>query len=358
MLEDIWGIDLGGRRMDPETLSTMKVIVPATVSLVVAVIAMATSHANSKKLAKSNEKLAALTSALREEESTRDARRDYEYEALKRLYTQCEPLLFQFFELAEDAESRVRALARDSRGGNLRPDGTGWLATEGYYFNSTVYRFFAPLAAIRILQQRLTAVDLALDSRLKMQYRLLRVLYRSATEDQYLAHRPPQLTYEPDRADPEERGHRSLLASRPEWYVRQGMYRGTMDRVVDAMTVRDRDLDRVMSFSEFLQFKQDGTSPLSGVMPDVKLLLLGFHPLARPVLWRVLVAQKLVYDTLRASRDIDRDGSDDVASLIPAATSDLIATIDWRRSAKEAEDETIESAYDVAREYIVDNAHN
>ena len=53
--------------------------------------------------------LAALTSALREKEATTKARQDYEYEALKRLYTECEPLLFQFFELAEDAESRVRA---------------------------------------------------------------------------------------------------------------------------------------------------------------------------------------------------------------------------------------------------------
>ena len=175
----------------------MKVAVPAAVSLVVALVAMATSYANSRKLAQSNKELAALTSALREKEATTRARQDYEYEALKRLYTECEPLLFQFFELAEDAESRVRALARDSRAGNLRPDGTGWLATEGYYFNSTVYRFFAPLAAIRILQRRLTAVDLALDSRLRVQYRLLRLLYRSATDDRDLAQRSPQLPYEP-----------------------------------------------------------------------------------------------------------------------------------------------------------------
>lgn len=342
--------------MDPDTLAVLALAVPATASLVVAVLAMVASRTNSRKLAESNERLAALTSTLRDDESVRSARRDYEYEALKRLYTECEPLLFQFFELAEDAESRVRALARDSRRGNLQADGTGWLAGQGYYFHSTAYRFFAPLTAIRILQRRLTAVDLDLDSRLKMQYRLLRVLYRSVTDDQYLAHRSPRLTYDPDRADPEEPASASLIAARPETYVRQGLYRGTLDRLVDSMIVRDRELDRVMSFSEFLQFQQDGTSALCGVLPDVSPLLLRFHPVTRPVLWRVLVAQKLIYDALRASREVDRTGFDDVESLIPDPTSDLVATIDWRRNASDADDETIASAYVTARAYILDDA--
>jgi hypothetical protein len=340
--------------MDLSTVDALKVSVPAIVSLVVALIAMVTSFANSRKVATSNEKLAALTSSLRDEESTRDARRDYEYEALKRLYTECEPLLFQFFELAEDAESRVRGLARDCRRGNLRPDGAGWLADEGYYFNSTAYRFFAPIAAIRILQRRLTAVDLALDSRLKTQYRLLRMLYRSMTEDQSLAQRSPRLPYEPDRADQEEPDRESLIATRPETYVRQGMYRGTLDRLVDAMIIRERDLERVMSFGEFLQFKQDGKSQLCLVMPEVKLLLLGFHPLARPVLWRVLVAQKLIYDALSASRDVGGAGPDDIPSLIPVSTDEYLATLDWRQNQSEAHDETVESAMTVARTHIVD----
>lgn len=111
--------------MDSTTATVFIGLVPAITSLVVAIIAMLTSFANSRKVASSNEKLAELTARLRDEESIRDARRDYEYEALKRLYAECEPLLFQFFELAEDAESRVRALARDCRMGNLRPNGTG-----------------------------------------------------------------------------------------------------------------------------------------------------------------------------------------------------------------------------------------
>lgn len=340
--------------MDSTTATVLIGLVPAVTSLVVAIIAMLTSFANSRMVASSNEKLTELTARLHDEESNRNARRDYEYEALKRLYAQCEPLLFQFFELAEDAESRIRALARDCRVGNLRQDGTGWLASEGYYFNSTVYRLFAPLAAIRILQRRLTAVDLALDSRLKTQYRLLRMLYRSITHDQSLAQRSPRMHYEPDRADPEEPGHEDLIAARPETYVRQGLYRGTLDRLVDSMVLRERDLERVISFSEFLQSKQDGKSRLSLVMPEIKPLVLNFHPLARPVLWRVLVAQKLIYDALRASRDIDRTGTSDIQTLIPVAAEDYSRTLDWRQNQSEAHDETVASALTAARNYVLD----
>jgi hypothetical protein len=41
------------------------------------------------------------------------ARRDYEYEARKRLYQECEPILFQFVELSESALKRIYALARN-----------------------------------------------------------------------------------------------------------------------------------------------------------------------------------------------------------------------------------------------------
>lgn len=41
------------------------------------------------------------------------ARRDYEYEARKRLYQECEPILFQFSELYESALRRIYAIDKD-----------------------------------------------------------------------------------------------------------------------------------------------------------------------------------------------------------------------------------------------------
>src|ERR1700688_1501373 len=51
-----------------------------------------------------------------------DARREYEYEARKRLYEECEPLIFQTLESAEVARRRVRSIARKSCNGTLLDD--------------------------------------------------------------------------------------------------------------------------------------------------------------------------------------------------------------------------------------------
>ena len=48
-----------------------------------------------------------LTNELEEQRAIKDARRDYEYDAKKRLYAECEPLVFQALELAESARFRI-----------------------------------------------------------------------------------------------------------------------------------------------------------------------------------------------------------------------------------------------------------
>jgi uncharacterized membrane-anchored protein YhcB (DUF1043 family) len=47
--------------------------------------------------------------------SERDALLDYRYEARKRLYTDCEPVIFQLTECATEALYRIRSLARTAR---------------------------------------------------------------------------------------------------------------------------------------------------------------------------------------------------------------------------------------------------
>jgi hypothetical protein len=136
-----------------------------TTAIVVAVISLAASVlaavvAGSVKL-RADARITRLTKRLDEEGRERDARRDYEYEAKKRLYEQCEPLLFQALELSESARDRVVSLARSARRDDIRPDGSGWLATPGYYFKSTAYWLMAPMTTFKILQGRLTSIDLA-----------------------------------------------------------------------------------------------------------------------------------------------------------------------------------------------------
>ena len=73
-------------------------------------------------IAKKNDvSLERLKNELEIKKDEQSARRDYEYEARKRLYQECEPILFQFSELSESALRRIYALARNAREGNLGP---------------------------------------------------------------------------------------------------------------------------------------------------------------------------------------------------------------------------------------------
>src|SRR5829696_834793 len=118
---------------------------------------------------KSDITLEKLKSRLDIEKAEQVARSDYEYEAKKRLYQECEPILFQFAELSESALRRIYALARNAKEGNLGPD-RYLLSTDPYFIRSTIYRLMAPMAAFKLLQHRLTNIDLKLDQSINIQY--------------------------------------------------------------------------------------------------------------------------------------------------------------------------------------------
>jgi DNA-binding protein H-NS len=106
----------------------------AIISAIIAIISILLANKNSKQLQvtdqryqiamkemdlKHSEKISELESKLATKRDKETARREYEYDARKKLYEAYEPLLFQFNELAENALRRVIALARASRQGKL-----------------------------------------------------------------------------------------------------------------------------------------------------------------------------------------------------------------------------------------------
>ena len=104
------------------------------VDIIVAIIALISSGFTAIItiiLTKQNDgKIRHLENELQTKREELNARREYEYEAKKRLYQEYEPLLFQFNELADDALRRIIALAREAKGGNLDVPKT-WLAGFG-----------------------------------------------------------------------------------------------------------------------------------------------------------------------------------------------------------------------------------
>src|SRR5262249_21509942 len=89
-------------------------VIAAFSSLVVAIISAVIARKNQRDFE-------VLRAELDEEKKEKDALRDYWYEARKRLYHECEPLLFLLAEVSETARGRIYGLARRAQDGKLSP---------------------------------------------------------------------------------------------------------------------------------------------------------------------------------------------------------------------------------------------
>ncbi len=109
--------------------------------------------------------------------SDRDARRDYEYEARKRLYADVEPLLFQLVEAAEVALRRVSALAINAREGALSETSTWLTVMNEYYATYTMYQLMLPATIMRLIRAKPTFVDFGVDRKLRLQFHIAKYIY-------------------------------------------------------------------------------------------------------------------------------------------------------------------------------------
>jgi len=299
--------------------------------------------------AESDTAIARLAADLKDVTAERDARRDYEYEARKRLYEQYEPLLFQLVERSESALHRVYSLARSAREGNLSIAGDGWLDSQGYYMVSTMYILLAPIAVFRLMQNRLTFVDLSVDPGIAARYALGKILYLSFTCDFELAKCKPSLEYEPHIKDWE-----TSRKTQPSRYWRQGIALGRLDNALDdLLVVRDQEW-RLRTFGEYesLLYGQTQENLITDSWRFADILS-GFHPYTRPVLWRILIVQahvhRLIVGLVNAS-----------ASAIPDSLLEQLAipyeqrdSFDWRSEDGEPHSERVlNEPFDVAECFI------
>lgn len=221
--------------------------------------------------------------ARRNEEAS--ARRAYEYEALKRLYSEVEPLLFQVESAAAAARDRAVNLARAARTGAL--DGAGhWLRDEGYYLASTLHALVRPAVFYRLLVRRITSIDLSLDPNKAIVFALLREYDRALGADFDLAQQTPSLAYDPN--------DESELPIGSGGRFRQGLVAGRRDILVDAMIRRDPgeparscnfgELERALAEDEATR---NACAPLTAILRD-------FSPRERPVFWRIVLLQAVL----------------------------------------------------------------
>jgi hypothetical protein len=98
--------------MSDNDVKIMAALIAALTSLLVAILGCFFSRRNQRELEK-------LKAEYAESKSEKDALRDYEYEAKKRLYHECGPLLFLLLESYKRALKRITNMARAASDGNF-----------------------------------------------------------------------------------------------------------------------------------------------------------------------------------------------------------------------------------------------
>jgi len=178
---------------------------------------------------------------LQETLAQKQAIREYRYNALKNLYENFEPILFQFHELSEEALLGIIELARNAKKDkNENPED---LSIGSHFMKLTLYRLLAPLAAFKVLQSLLTMVDLKLDETKtkQFQYNIGKVIFYSFSDDFELATKcEPMIDYDPLGKD--NNIQCDVRKENPAKHVRQGMYIGTIEIVSEALIVPNKKI--------------------------------------------------------------------------------------------------------------------
>jgi hypothetical protein len=285
-----------------------------------------------------------LRAELGESQAERQAQRDYRYDAVKRLYTDLQPLLFQLSELCESAYTHTRGLARASRDGKLGTGSESWWLGDDYYLISTVWRLLVPLAVLQLMQRRLTRVDLSVDEELNEQYRFARALAGTWNSGFDIAGKEPTLRYRPHDSDA-----RTLVSQNPEVYDLQHLYAGQISKIVGCLV--GRDSEDQLHYRTFGEFESEyRTGPTRELVAPAVQLFSGFHPRTHPVLWRMLVIQSHLHCAIACTF------AEDAGVIVPptrALSADEQSKFDWREpGAPETEKEALEAPFRAARAYL------
>ncbi|MGE5289463.1 MAG: hypothetical protein ACM3ML_20145 [Micromonosporaceae bacterium] len=249
-------------------------------------------------------RLARIQASLEEQRDISKARRDYEYEARKRLYSVYEPIKFQLVDIIGQALRRISILS-------LGPPPAGSVEEA-----ASIYELLAPTALVRMLDRNLTLADMNLEPNVSVEYGFMKAAYRVLADSQSIA------------------SIYSAVSDRNCTTVAdEGLLPYQLDDAADALlgiAPEDSNATNVAkrpvalkTFAQFIGVFRDActTQDESGLNAIAKLIG-GFTPANRPIFWRCLVTQVLLYgcylDLVLRSSPIQSDRLRELArSLLP-----------------------------------------
>jgi len=284
--------------------------------------------------------------ALRDEidarKGLRDSRREYEFDARRRLYEELEPVLFQSQDAARQLFDRVANMARVARDGHLGAHPAAWLAkgSTGYYRHSTLYRLMRLWALHQIALRRLTQVDQRLDGGIAHRIQVQSVLYELLSDHFRLARAGIPVRYEP--------------------YATQGGLQGIFLGDIDnagafLLEGREGGPEGVLDFGAFEDRLKAGDDPRIASVGMLSCRFDDFHPASHPVLWRALIASAGLAWVLARQADGDET---DPETLVLAFFDDPRAArkFDWHGAESDGtrSDDTPDGALRAARAHLLD----
>ncbi|MGY4514298.1 hypothetical protein [Bradyrhizobium sp. USDA 3650] len=318
--------------------SIVVALVAATASLVIAVISQFFTRRNQVAIEELRDKIGS-------EKAERDAKRDYEYEARKRLYEQCGPILFQLVEHCEAAYFRIVGLAETAKSGNLEPNDEDSFLRDEYYHTSTLYRLLAPSATLKLLQRSITSVDLSLDALIWRQYALARQAFFAFGAEFSLAKLDPTLDYNPFDEDADQKAR-----ANPEKYYRQGLPLGAIEGAIEALLIAEDGKMRLLSYSECEAAYAKKASSVRKQFDEISFLIDEFHPRSRPIFWRILVTQACLYRGIFEQSELKQEDWGVAKLAVPDSER---PRFDWRSEHdKSVTDAAVFTPLSVAKSYL------
>jgi hypothetical protein len=312
-------------------------LIAAVASLVVSVVNWITKRKSDRELAEvqaqNQRDLARLNDVLTRNRDVSTAHLEYRFKAQQRLYEELQPLLFQLHEYSEGAYERVLLVAKHASNGLLGPNQSSWLADKwGYFSLTTTYRLVAPVVIFRLMGLRLTLVDLSVDPEVWRQYRMAKLLYISLTNGGGLAGTDPQIPYD------EDKGLQHLRSA-------------DLDRLIELMTLEKSDGSLYcISYGSWVDAIERQDGDLRKWAEKMTDLLHDFHPLSRPVFWRVLLAHAHIHKAVMLTVQPDRAS---ITSPQDAIALEHRREFDWREpKANLSEEEAVSDPFEAVRSYL------
>ena len=311
-----------------------------------ALLALGSAVYVSRATRKASREMEVLRASLARESAAEQSKREYEYAARKRIYAEAEPLILKLAASCDFAAARIIDLADSRRWPELRASrdiNTFWMLSNTSEVISLARALLEPLALYTLLSEKVTLVDLTLDQRVSEIYTLARAAYRVHLADYEIATIAPAVRYDPVVSD-----WRAKRAAEQATYWWQGLTRGRLDPAVELCI--HRDAGRLTTTAEFeSRYLELFDSPGDSRSKSLGLFcnpIYNFAPTDRPVFWRMLMCQLLIYRRISLRSELPTD-----IPTSPAFDFDR-RDVDALQRTGSIEDALLDAGFAVALKYV------